>query len=199
MATVASTMMELGTKAPSFSLKSTESNIISLSDFSEAKALVVLFICNHCPYVIHIAPTVAKLAEQYKDQGVQFIAINSNDTDTYPDDNFDNMGKEKALRRYSFPYLLDENQEVAQAFDAACTPDIFVFDSDQKLAYRGQFDSTRPFRISSGNYDSGKSPATGKDLKAAIDSLLAGKILSTNQTASIGCNIKWKIGNEPQY
>lgn len=199
MAMTTSTMMELGTQAPLFSLKNTENSMTSLSDFTEAKVLVVLFICNHCPYVIHIAPTLAKVAEQYKNQGVQFIAINSNDTDAYPDDSFNNMVKEKALRGYSFPYLFDETQAVAQAFDAACTPDIFVFDSKQKLAYRGQFDSTRPLRISSGNYDSGQSPATGEDLTAAIDSLLAGKMLSVNQTASIGCNIKWKAGNEPKY
>lgn len=199
MAMTASTMMELGTQAPSFLLKNTENNMISLSDFSEAKVLVVLFICNHCPYVIHIAPTLAKLAEQYKNQDVQFIAINSNDTDEYPDDNFNNMVKEKALRGYSFPYLFDETQVVAQAFDAACTPDIFVFDSEQKLAYRGQFDSTRPLRLSSGNYDSAQSPATGEDLTTAIDGLLAGKTLSATQIASIGCNIKWKVGNKPQY
>lgn len=199
MAMTESTMMALGTKAPSFALKNTEGIITSLSDFNNAKVLVVLFICNHCPYVIHIAPTLAELAEQYKEQGVQFIAINSNDTDTYPADSFENMVKEKALRGYSFPYLFDETQAVAQAFDAACTPDIFVFNQQQKLAYRGQFDSTRPTRISSGNYDSGKLPATGEDLKAAIDGLLLGKTLSENQIASIGCNIKWKAGNEPQY
>jgi len=199
MAMTESTMMALGTQAPSFSLTNTANQITSLSDFSDAQVLVVLFICNHCPYVIHIAPTLSELAKQYKDQNVQFIAINSNDTDTYPADSFDNMIKEKALRGYNFPYLFDETQAVAKAFDAACTPDIFVFDDAQKLAYRGQFDSTRPHRISSGNYDSGQSPATGVDLKVAIDGLLAGEVLSTNQIASIGCNIKWKAGNEPQY
>jgi peroxiredoxin len=199
MAMTESTMMALGTKAPSFTLKNTEHSVTSLSDFNGAKALVVLFICNHCPYVIHIAPTLAKLAATYKEKGIEFVAINSNDTDTYPDDSFDNMIKEKALQGYTFPYLFDETQEVAQAFDAACTPDIYVFDQEQKLAYRGQFDSTRPTRISSGNYDSQTSPATGQDLVKAIDELLAGNKVDTKQTASIGCNIKWKAGNEPQY
>jgi len=199
MAMTESTMMALGTKAPSFTLKNTENTNTSLSDFDNAKVLVVLFICNHCPYVIHIAPALAKLANQYKTQGVQFVAINSNDTETYAEDSFDNMIKEKTLRGYCFPYLFDESQAVAKAFDAACTPDIFVFDQAQKLAYRGQFDDTRPTRISSGNYDSGKSPATGQHLKTAIEDLLAGKTLNEHQQASIGCNIKWKAGNEPQY
>ena len=199
MAMTASKMMALGTKAPLFTLKNTENGMTSLSDFAGSKALVVLFICNHCPYVIHIAPKLAELAKRYQEQGVQFIAINSNDTDTYPDDSFDNMVKEKALRAYIFPYLFDETQEVAKAFDAACTPDIFVFDEEQKLAYRGQFDSTRPTRISSGNYNSEDSLATGEDLASALDDLLTNKEVSTNQKASIGCNIKWKAGNEPQY
>lgn len=198
MAMTGSTMMKLGTKAPSFSLKNTENNMTSLSDFSEAKVLVVLFICNHCPYVIHIAPTLAKLAIEYQHKGVQFIAINSNDANTYPDDNFENMVKEKKLRGYSFPYLLDDTQVVAQAFDAACTPDVFVFDGEQKLAYRGQFDRSRPHRISSGNYDSSKSMATGEDLKNALDALIQGNNVNEEQIASIGCNIKWKQGNEPQ-
>jgi peroxiredoxin len=197
MAMTASTMMELGTKAPFFELKNTENTLTSLNDFSGAKALVVLFICNHCPYVIHIAPALAKLADEYKSKGIAFIAINSNDTETYPEDNFDNMIKEKALRGYSFPYLFDETQKIAKAFDAACTPDIFVFDGQQQLAYRGQFDSSRPHRISSGNYDSSQSLATGEDLQSALDALLNEQQVSENQVASIGCNIKWKSGNEP--
>lgn len=198
MAMTASTMMKLGTQAPFFELKNTENTLTSLNDFSEAKALVVLFICNHCPYVIHLAPALAKLAKEYQSKNIAFVAINSNDTDTYQDDSFENMAKEKALRGYSFPYLFDETQEVAQAFDAACTPDIFVFDQQQKLVYRGQFDRSRPHRISSGNYDSSQSLATGEDLKNALNALIQGNNVDEEQIASIGCNIKWKQGNEPQ-
>ncbi|MEO9507909.1 MAG: thioredoxin family protein [Nonlabens ulvanivorans] len=198
MAMTKSTMMALGTQAPSFTLKNTEHGLTSLSDFDEVKVLVVLFICNHCPYVVHIAPKLAELSKQYLGEGVQFVAINSNDAESFPADNFENMIKEKALRDYSFPYLFDQTQEVAKAFDAACTPDIFVFDEQKKLAYRGQFDATRPTRISSGNYNS-DSEATGKDLQAAIDALLAHEKITTEQIPSIGCNIKWQVGNEPQY
>lgn len=197
MAMTESTMMKLGTKTPFFELKNTESTFTSSNQFADAKALVVLFICNHCPYVIHIAPALAALAVEYKKQGVEFVAINSNDADAYPEDNFENMVKEKALRGYSFPYLFDETQEVAKAFDAACTPDIFVFNQQQQLAYRGQFDSSRPHRISSGNYDSSQSVATGNDLINALQALIKGENVNKNQIASIGCNIKWKQGNEP--
>jgi peroxiredoxin len=193
MAMTESTMMALGTKAPSFTLRNTENKITSLSDFKEAKALVVLFICNHCPYVIHIAPKLAELAQQYKAMNIEFVAINSNDPDTFPADNFEHMIKEKELRGYTFPYLFDETQLVAKAFDAACTPDIFVFDHKQQLVYRGQFDKTRPTRISSGSL------ATGKDLQSALDTLLANQPISENQKASVGCGIKWKLGNEPKY
>jgi thiol-disulfide isomerase/thioredoxin len=198
MAMTESTMMALGTQAPSFTLKNTEHGTTSLSDFDEVKALVVLFICNHCPYVIHIAPKLAQLAKQYSGKGVQFVAINSNDAENFPADNFEHMIKEKALRDYTFPYLFDETQTVAKAFDATCTPDIFVFDDQQKLAYRGQFDATRPTRISSGNYNS-DSGATGADLQAALDDLLTNKEISVKQIPSVGCNIKWQAGNEPQY
>jgi len=196
MAMTESTMMALGTQAPSFNLLNSESSMTSLSDFDGAKALVVLFICNHCPYVIHIAPKLAELASQYSCRGVQFVAINSNDAESYPADNFENMIEEKLLRGYNFPYLFDETQQVAKAYDAACTPDIFVFDKNQKLAYRGQFDATRPTRISSGNYNS-DSQATGADLQAALNDLLDQKEISTKQVPSIGCNIKWKAENRP--
>lgn len=199
MAMTESTMMALGTKAPSFTLKNTESTMTSLSDFDGAKALVVLFICNHCPYVIHIAPKLAELAEKYKEQNIEFVAINSNDSDLYPADNFENMIKEKQLRGYGFPYLFDETQEVAKAYDAACTPDIFVFNQTQELVYRGQFDDTRPTRISSGNYNSDNIQVTGADLQSALDNILANQLISENQKASIGCNIKWKAGNEPKF
>lgn len=193
MATIPSSMMPLGTKAPEFKLKNTEGGETQLSDFHDAKALVVLFICNHCPYVIHIAPRLAELAREYEQKNVRFVAINSNDTDAYPADSFDNMVKEKAERQYPFPYLLDDTQQVAKAYDAVCTPDLFVFDEKQALVYRGQFDATRPHRISSGNYDSSQSLATGEDLQRALDAILADKPVSAEQYPSIGCNIKWRV------
>ncbi|MFC3123100.1 thioredoxin family protein [Agaribacter flavus] len=199
MALTESTMLALSSPAPDFCLPNTSGGITSLSDFEEDKLLVVLFICNHCPYVIHIAPALAELAKKYQDKGVGFVAINSNDTDTYPADNFDAMKKEREHRAYTFPYLFDDTQEVAKAFSAACTPDIYVFDSERKLAYRGQFDTTRPHRISSGNYDSSKAQATGESLACALDALLKNDTLPEPQIPSVGCNIKWKDGNAPAY
>ena len=199
MAQTASTMVELGTKAPAFALRSTEDQEVSLNDFIDAKGLVVMFICNHCPYVIHIAPALASLSEQYMQKGIRFVAINSNDTDAYPADSFEKMKEEKTSRGYKFPYLLDETQEVAKRYTAACTPDIFVFDQQHTLVYRGQFDDTRPFRISSGNYDSNKTPSDGGALKVALDNILSGTKISEEQIPSLGCNIKWKPGNEPDY
>jgi thiol-disulfide isomerase/thioredoxin len=192
-----STMMALGSAAPEFSLPSTEGAVYSLASFADAQALVVLFICNHCPYVIHIAPALAKLAEAYQRKGVAFVAINSNDTEAYPADSFEHMKLEKSRRGYTFPYLFDETQQVARSYGAACTPDIYVFDRERKLVYRGQFDGTRPNRISSGNYDSSVNPANGSALKAALDLLLAGEKIPQEQYPSMGCNIKWKPGNEP--
>mgnify|MGYP001488284109 CR=1 FL=1 len=197
MALTQSTMMTLGSKAPDFSLPATDGSIVSLADFSNAKALVVLFVCNHCPYVIHIAPTLAKLAKEYREKGVAFVAINSNDTDAYPADSFANMKLEKEKRGYTFPYLFDETQAVAQSYGAACTPDIYVFDGKQNLVYRGEFDDTRPNRISSGNYDSSVNPASGASLRKALDLLLVGEKIPDDQYPSMGCNIKWKPGNEP--
>lgn len=197
MSMTPSTMLQLGTPAPDFRLPSTQGQQVSLNDFKQAKGLVVAFICNHCPYVIHIAPRLAELAKEYQQKGIAFVAINSNDTEAYPADNMHNMVLEKQNREYSFPYLLDETQQVAQAYSAACTPDLYLFDSDQKLVYRGQFDSSRPHRISSGNYDSSKNQATGEDLQRALDQLLANQPISVQQLPSMGCNIKWKAGNEP--
>lgn len=197
MALTQSTMMALGSKAPDFSLREVGGNLVRLADFSQAEALVVLFICNHCPYVIHIAPALAKLAREYQERGVAFVAINSNDTDAYPADSFTNMKLEKDNRGYTFPYLFDETQAVAHIYGAACTPDIYVFDQQRSLVYRGQFDDTRPNRISSGNYDSSVNPANGSALAAALDLLLAGKDIPAEQYPSMGCNIKWKPGNEP--
>lgn len=197
MALTQSTMMALGSSAPDFSLPSTEGTTFSLASFAEAQALVVLFICNHCPYVIHIAPALATLAHEYQQKGVAFVAINSNDVAAYPADSFANMKIEKQKRGYTFPYLFDESQEVARTYGAACTPDIYLFDKNRKLVYRGQFDESRPNRISSGNYDSTMSPATGSALRGALDLLLKGTKIPEDQYPSMGCNIKWKPGNEP--
>ncbi len=199
MALTESTMMALQTPAPNFELPATDGRTISLANFADADALVVMFICNHCPYVIHIAPTLSELAKEYTEKNVAFVAINSNDVENYPADGFEKMKEEASSRDYCFPYLLDESQEVAKAYSAACTPDIYVFDGDRELVYRGQFDDTRPNRISSGNYNSGDNPATGADLKASLDKVLAGEHVSEEQIPSMGCNIKWKEGNAPDY
>ena len=151
--------------------------------------MLVAFICNHCPYVKHIAPALAKLAKEYQDKGVAVVAINSNDFQHYPDDSPAKMKAESAARGYTFPYLVDESQQVAKAYRAACTPDFFLFDAERKLVYRGQMDASRP-----GN----NLPVTGKDLREALDAVLAGRPVSKDQRPSIGCNIKWRTGNEPQ-
>ncbi len=198
MAMTPSTMLALGTRAPHFALPDTSGELVSLDDLRGAEALVVMFICNHCPYVKHVAPQLAQLARDYKDKPVRFVAINSNDVDTYPQDSPARMEEEKAARGYTFPYLYDATQEVALAFTAACTPDLFVFDRDLTLAYRGQLDSTRPTRLGPGHYDHSNAP-DGRDLRAAIDALLDGRRPDERQQPSIGCNIKWKPGNEPEY
>ena len=197
MSLTESTMLELASIAPDFSLPSTDGDTVSLGTFADSKLLVVLFICNHCPYVIHIAPALAAMAKRYQEQGVAFVAINSNDTDTYTADSFDLMKVEKAKQGYTFPYLFDAEQSVAKAYSAACTPDIFVFNAARELVYRGQFDDTRPHRISSGNYDSSQTPASGSTLATKLDSLLKGELLTGTQYPSMGCNIKWKPGNAP--
>ena len=197
MANTSSNMLQLGSKAHDFCLPDTEGNEVKLSDVATGKGLVVAFICNHCPYVIHIAPQLAKLARDYQQKGIGFVAINSNDILQYPEDDMEHMREEKCLRSYPFPYLLDEEQSVARAYSAACTPDIYLFDAQQTLVYRGQFDSSRPRRISSGNYDSSEHQASGTDLRNAMDALMAGKQVASPQVASMGCNIKWKPGNEP--
>ena len=199
MALTESTMMALKSSAPDFSLPATDGTTVSLSDFTGAKGLAVFFICNHCPYVIHIAPALAALAKEYQAKGIDFVAISSNDTEGYPADSFEMMKLEKEKQGYPFPYLWDQDQSVAKAYSAACTPDIYVFDANRQLAYRGQFDDTRPHRISSGNYDSSKTPATGKDLKAALDLIVEGQGVPEDQIPSMGCNIKWRPGNEPEY
>lgn len=184
MALTYSTMLPLGTLAPHFTLPDAVSGkMLSLSELKSDKATLVMFICNHCPYVQHIQSVLAQVAKTYTAKGVSFIAINSNDIAAYPEDSPENM-REVALRwGYVFPYLYDESQEVARAYDAACTPDFFLFDSALKLAYRGQFDDSRP-----GN----GIPVTGKDLCTAMDDLLAGRTILLEQKPSVGCNIKWK-------
>jgi len=183
-------MLPLGTQAPDFSLPDTTGKMVSLSSFKGAPALVVIFMCNHCPYVKHIRSGLAQLARDYAPRGVAIVGISSNDVANYPDDSPDKMAKEVKLAGYTFRYLYDETQEVAKAYHAACTPDIFVFNKDQRLVYRGQFDDSRP---------GGTIPVTGNDLRAALDAVLSGKEVSQAQKASIGCNIKWKRGNEPEY
>ncbi len=190
MALTPSTMLPLGTVAPSFRLPDTDGKTVSLEDFAAAPALLVAFICNHCPYVKHVRHELARLGKEYQGKGVAVVAISSNDVTTHPDDSPKMMAREKAEVGYTFPYLYDETQRVALAYKAACTPDFYVFDKDQKLVYRGQLDASRP-----GN----PIPVTGKDLRLALDTVLAGKPLSDDQRPSIGCNIKWKRGNEPDY
>ena len=185
-----STMLPLGTRAPAFSLPNVDGSTVSLADFGGAKALLVVFMCNHCPYVIHVAPELAKLAAEYQAKGVAVVGINANDAASHPADSPEQMVHEVENRGYTFPYLYDESQEVAKAYHAACTPDFYVFDKNQKLVYRGQMDASRP--------NSGV-PPTGQDLRAALDVLLAGKPAPASQKPSIGCNIKWKAGGEPDY
>jgi peroxiredoxin len=190
MALTPSTMLPLGTAAPDFKLPDTNGKFVSLADFKDKAALLVIFMCNHCPYVIHIRDGLARLACDYAAKSVGIAGISANDVKNYPQDGPDRMKEEVKAVGYIFPYLYDETQSVAKAYHAACTPDIFLFDKNRKLVYRGQFDDSRP-----GN----GIPVTGKDLRAALDAVLAGKPVSEKQTASIGCNIKWKAGNEPDY
>jgi peroxiredoxin len=185
-----STMLPLGTRAPSFRLPDVSGKTVALEDFASAPALLVMFICNHCPFVKHVRSGIAALGRDYGAKGVAVVAINSNDVAMHPEDSPADMKKEAAEAGYSFPYLFDESQAVARAYRAACTPDFFVFDRDRKLAYRGQMDAARPGT---------PVPVTGADLRAALDAVLAGKPVSAQQRASMGCNIKWKPGNEPEY
>jgi peroxiredoxin len=183
-------MLPLGTQAPGFDLPDPSGKRISLSDFKNASALLVVFMCNHCPYVKHIRSGLAQLARDFVPRGVAVVGISSNDAVHYPADNPDRMAEEAKTAGYIFPYLYDESQEIAKAYSAACTPDIYLFDKDQRLVYRGQFDESRP-----GN----GIPVSGKDVREAIEASLAGKPPLAKQRPSIGCNIKWKPGNEPEY
>lgn len=190
MAVTPSTMLSLGTQAPAFRLPDTRGKLVSLDDAPDAKAYLVCFICNHCPFVIHIREELARFAREYQQRGVFIVGINANNAKTHPDDSPEQMVHEVEKAGYVFPYLYDETQETAKAYRAACTPDFFLFDGERKLVYRGQFDNSRP-----GN----GIPVTGKDLRAAVDAVLAGKKPTAEQLPSIGCNIKWKPGNEPDY
>lgn len=190
MVKTASTMLPLGTRAPGFSLPNVDGKTVSLVDFAAHKGLLVVFMCNHCPFVVHIRSELAKFAREYQAKGIGIVGINSNDAANYPSDAPDKMVAEAKAAGYSFPYLYDADQAVAQAYKAACTPDFFLFDKDMALAYRGQFDDSRP--------SNGK-PVTGADLRVACDAVLANGPLLVTQKASIGCNIKWKPGNEPEY
>ena len=190
MSLTPSTMRHLGTRAPDFSLPDPRGRLVSLQDFQQAPALLVAFLCNHCPYVIHIRTALAAFAREYQPQGLAMVGINANDAARYPADRPEKMADEIRLAGYTFPYLYDETQAVAKAYQAACTPDFFLFDRARTLVYRGQFDDSRP----------GKSvPVTGRDLRAAVDALLAQAAVPVQQVPSMGCNIKWKPGNEPDY
>lgn len=191
MVAVNSTMLALGTQAPSFSLPDPSGTEHSLDELAAgAPAVLVMFLSNHCPYVKHIADTLARRTSEWIDRGVAVVGIMSNDVDAYPDDHPDRMADEVRARGYRFPYLVDASQEVARAYRAACTPDFFLFDRDRRLVYRGQFDDARP---------KNDVPVTGDDLAAAVEAVLAGEPAPETQHPSMGCNIKWRPGNEPEY
>ncbi|HRP61907.1 MAG TPA: thioredoxin family protein [Phycisphaerales bacterium] len=191
MAQTPSNMVPLGSPAPSFLLPdATTGNLVSIEDFADHGALLVMFICNHCPFVKHLRAALAELGREYQPQGAAIIAISSNDVQKYPDDSPAKMASEAREAGYTFPYLFDESQDVAKSYKAACTPDFFLYDRLRQLVYRGQFDDSRP---------SNGIPVTGADVRAALDAVLAGEPVSRNQKPSIGCNIKWKPGNEPDY
>lgn len=191
MALTESTMLSLGTKAPDFQLPEVISGkIISLDTFASKKALLVMFICQHCPFVKHIQTELAKLGQDYTDTDLGIVAISANDVANYPNDSPENLKKMAQQLGFNFPVCYDETQNTAKAYTAACTPDFFLFDNNRNLVYRGQFDDSRP---------SNDVPVTGKDLRQAIETVLAGNTPSREQKPSIGCNIKWKAGNEPDY
>lgn len=191
MARTPSQMIDLGTEAPNFSLPDVVSgNHVSLDNYPDAKGFMIAFICNHCPFVQLIRHEFARYGREYSEKGIAVIAINSNDIQAHPEDGPDAMRDDARRFGYKFPYCLDEDQSVAKTYQAACTPDLYLFDANRKLVYRGQFDGARP-----GN----DTPVTGADLRAATDALLAGQAIPADQKASLGCNIKWKPGNAPDY
>lgn len=188
---VNSTMLPLGTKAPEFNLPDVVTgDKISLNNFNGKKALLVMFICRHCPYVKHVEEEIAKIGKDYQNKDIGIVAISANDPDAYPEDAPESLAEMAQEEGFTFPYLFDESQETAKAYTAACTPDFFLFNKERKLVYRGRLDESRP--------DSGI-PATGKDLRTAIDAVLDDSEVPSNQKPSMGCSIKWKSGNEPEY
>ncbi len=192
-----STMLALGTAAPDFSLPDvTDGRTVSLADFAERKALLVMFLCAHCPYVVHVRPELARLARDYEGASVALVAITANDAAQYPDDAPAPTAAMARAAGFTFPFLYDETQAVAKAYSAACTPDFFLFDGARQLVYRGQLDSSRPGR---GPERPGSGALDGADLRAALDAVLAGQPVNPEQRPSIGCNIKWKPGHEPAY
>ena len=191
MVKVASTMLALGTEAPDFSLpEPATGETVSLADFQDAPALLVMVLSNHCPFVKHVADALGEFGGEYQEKGLAIVAINANDAASYPDDSPEKMVEEVDRRGYTFPYLFDDSQDVVKGYRAACTPDFFLFDGDRRLVYRGQFDPSRP---------SLDVPVTGHDLRAACDAVLAGDTPSAEQIPSVGCNIKWKPGNAPEW
>lgn len=190
MVRVPSTMLPLGTPAPDFSLPNIDGQVISKEAYAGGAPLLVMFICNHCPFVKHLREGLAQFGKDYQKSALKIVAISSNDIVAYPQDDLPAMTREAAEAGYVFPYLLDESQQVAKAYKAACTPDFFLFNASHHLVYRGQFDASRP-----GN----EIPVTGGDLRAAVDAVLKGQTPAAEQTPSIGCNIKWKAGNNPDY
>ena len=185
-----STMREIGSEAPDFSLFDPHGKSFHLGEQQIVNGLLVIFMCNHCPYVIHIREKLVDKIKEYQQRGITVVAINSNDYTSHPDDSPERMAEDADTFGYTFPYLIDEDQKVAHDYQAACTPDLFLYDRDKKLVYRGQFDGARP-----GN----TKPVTGEDLSRAIEQLLAGRKIEAVQQPSMGCNIKWKPGNEPSY
>lgn len=191
MARTTSTMLELGTSAPAFNLpEPATGKMVSLADADQAPALLIVFICNHCPFVIHIREAFVAFAREYSEKGLAVIAINSNDAVSYPEDAPEKMADTVRRFNFGFPYLYDGSQQTAKSYRAACTPDFFLFDARRRLVYRGQFDGSRP-----GNDE----PVTGNDLRTAVDAVLSGYPVTTEQRPSIGCSIKWRPGNEPDY
>ena len=189
MAVTVSKMPALGTLAPEFSLPDTAGHIVSLGDFAESPVFLVIFMCNHCPFVKHVLDDLVRLVKEYQAKGVAAVGINSNDVVNFPEDRPSMMAKVAKKVGFTFPYLFDKSQEVAKAYYATCTPDIFLFDKERKLVYRGQMDDSRP---------GSEIPVTGVDLIKAIDAVLAGRYVDSDQKPSMGCNIKWNPGNEPE-
>ena len=187
-----STMLPLATRLPSFALPDYNGKVVSTEDFRDAPALLIAFICRHCPFVTHIRTGFADFAREYQARGLAIIAVNSNDIEAFPEDGPDGMRQEAAGAGYVFPYLFDETQAVAKQFRAACTPDLYLFDRDRMLVYRGRFDESRPRTLP-------PMPVTGRDIRAASDAVLAGAPVALEQKGSVGCNIKWKRGNAPDY